>query len=426
MQPLAPLHLNSHCMAALFVADVPFFALADGTLHRWDGGPKVTSTHNGLLAATPTGDRSAILTAGEDGRVCRTGKCGTSVELARVPRKWITTVASGYAGAFAFGSGRTVWLHEGAGAMRVLQHPSAVEDIAFAPDGSRIAVARYNGVSIHSLGGDSAPIELPWKSMNTSVTFSPTGAFCWQPCERAGFMAGVCRMASTCAWSDMPPASRIGHGVRTANGWRPLAHWSRLFGPSKIAMAPWAAPLELGAREASFVTAVACHPARRMVAIGYAYGLIRRPRSTPNVRPSFGPAAAAKLPRWHGTSLARASPSARSTASAASSMHPYERQRERTCKYGYGPRPRDHRCTVARRRCRLHPRGAGCRYPGRRQASGHGHAQSSDAGGRRGVPRASGHRWRRTTTAPAALVRHGRYPARQSDWHNSRIRWAGS
>ena len=32
MQPLAPLHLNSHCMAALFVADVPFFALADGTL----------------------------------------------------------------------------------------------------------------------------------------------------------------------------------------------------------------------------------------------------------------------------------------------------------------------------------------------------------------------------------------------------------
>lgn len=158
-------------MAALFVADVPFFALADGTLHRWDGGPKVTSTHNGLLAATPTGDRSAILTGGEDGRVCRTGKCGTSVELASVPRKWITTVASGYAGAFAFGSGRTVWLHEGAGAMRVLQHPSAVEDIAFAPDGSRIAVARYNGVSIHSLGGDSAPIELPWKSMNTSVTF---------------------------------------------------------------------------------------------------------------------------------------------------------------------------------------------------------------------------------------------------------------
>ena len=140
-------------MAALFVADVPFFALADGTLHRWDGGPKVTSTHNGLLAATPTGDRSAILTGGEDGRVCRTGKCGTSVELASVPRKWITTGASGYAGAFAFGSGRTVWLHEGAGAMRVLQHPSAVEDIAFAPDGILYVLQiSKNGIPVFNPG----------------------------------------------------------------------------------------------------------------------------------------------------------------------------------------------------------------------------------------------------------------------------------
>ena len=263
-------------MAALFVADVPFFALADGTLHRWDGGPKVTSTHNGLLAATPTGDRSAILTAGEDGRVCLTGKCGTSVELARVPRKWITTVASGYAGAFAFGSGRTVWLHEGAGAMRVLQHPSAVEDIAFAPDGSRIAVARYNGVSIHSLGGDSAPIELPWKSMNTSVTFSPDGRF----------LLAAMRESGLHGWrlQDGQHMRMVGYAASVAHwSWSAHGEWLATSGASGAIVWPFEdsdgpmgkTPLELGAREASFVTAVACHPARRMVAIGYADGLIQ-------------------------------------------------------------------------------------------------------------------------------------------------------
>lgn len=275
MQPFAPLHLKSHCIAAAFVADLPFFALADGTVHRWDGAPQVTVAHSGILAAIPTGDRRAILTAGEDGAVRRIEKCGTPVELARVPRKWITAVASGHAGAFAYGSGRTVWLHDGLGTVRVLQHASAVEDLTFAPDGSRIAVARYNGVSIHSLEGDSPPLELTWKSMNTGVTFSPDGQF----------LLAAMRESGLHGWrlQDGKHMRMLGYAASVADwSWSAHGEWLATSGASAAVVWPFEGsdgpmgktPLELGAREGSFVTAVACHPARRMVAIGYNDGLI--------------------------------------------------------------------------------------------------------------------------------------------------------
>lgn len=276
MQPFAPLHLDSHCIAAAFVADVPFFALADGTVHRWDGTPKVTVAHSGILAAITTDDRRAILTGGEDGAVRRIEKCGTPVELANVPRKWITAVASGRAGAFAYGSGRTVWLHDGVGAARVLQHASAVEDITFAPDGSRIAVARYNGVSIHSLDNDSAPIELPRKSMNTSVTFSPDGRF----------LLAAMRESGLHGWrlQDGKHMRMLGYAASVADwSWSAHGEWLATSGASAAVVWPFEGsegpmgktPLELGARESHFVTAVACHPARSMVAIGYDDGMIQ-------------------------------------------------------------------------------------------------------------------------------------------------------
>ncbi|TIM34200.1 MAG: WD40 repeat domain-containing protein, partial [Mesorhizobium sp.] len=40
MPTVAPLDLDGHCIAAVFLDDVPHFALADGAIHRLDHGHK--------------------------------------------------------------------------------------------------------------------------------------------------------------------------------------------------------------------------------------------------------------------------------------------------------------------------------------------------------------------------------------------------
>ncbi|TIT49363.1 MAG: WD40 repeat domain-containing protein, partial [Mesorhizobium sp.] len=40
MPTVAPLDLQGHCIAAVFLGDVPHFALADGAIHRLDHGHK--------------------------------------------------------------------------------------------------------------------------------------------------------------------------------------------------------------------------------------------------------------------------------------------------------------------------------------------------------------------------------------------------
>ena len=54
MPTVAPLDLDGHCVAAVFLGDVPHFALADGCVHRLDHGHKTVQANDGLLAASMT------------------------------------------------------------------------------------------------------------------------------------------------------------------------------------------------------------------------------------------------------------------------------------------------------------------------------------------------------------------------------------
>jgi WD40 repeat protein len=275
MLPLPHLELASHCIAATFVADIPFFALADGTIHRWDDGDCTTVAHSGLLAAVPTRDRAALLTGGEDGRVCRIGHSGNMVELARMPRKWMTAVASGPDGVFAFVSGRTVWLHDSAGSARELQHSSGVEDIAFAPDGSRIAVARYDCVSIHSVTAGSDPVELRSKGMHAGLIFSPDGLFLLMTMKENTLQGWRLR--------DAQHFRMTGYSARVEDwSWSADGNWLATSGAPTAILWPFAEldgpigkiPIELGTPGDSFVTSVACHPTKELVAVGHADGAI--------------------------------------------------------------------------------------------------------------------------------------------------------
>ncbi|MBB2973631.1 WD40 repeat domain-containing protein [Mesorhizobium sp. RMAD-H1] len=275
MPTVAPLDLTGHCVTTRFVSGIPFYALADGTIHRLDNGHKVTEAHDGLLCAMRALDGKSLLTGGEDGRICRTGMNGDVEELSSFPRKWMTSVASGPQGAVAFASGRSAWVREANGKVREFQHPRSAEGIAFAPKGMRLAVARYNGVTLHWAATEGKPVELEWKGAHIGATFSPDGRF----------LVTAMQENALHGWrlDDNKHMRMTGYPTKVKDwSWSAKGKWLATSGAPAAVVWPFSgkdgpmgkAPMELGFRGDSMVTAVACHPVEDIAAIGYSDGMI--------------------------------------------------------------------------------------------------------------------------------------------------------
>ena len=275
MPTVAPLDLSGHCLAAHFVGIVPFFAMADGTVHWLEGGHRVVQVHNGLLAVAREPMGGALITGGEDGRVCRVDAEGNVRELALMARKWMTTVAAGPQGAVAFASGRTAWVRLSDGAMREFQHERSVEGLAFAPKGLRIAVARYNGVTLHWAAGRAKPVELEWKGAHIGVVFSPDGRFVVTTMQENALHGWRIEDGRHMRMSGYPAKVK-------GWSWSAKGKWLATTGAPAAIVWPFAgkdgpmgkAPLELGLRNDQMVTAVACHPGEEVAAIGYSDGMV--------------------------------------------------------------------------------------------------------------------------------------------------------
>lgn len=275
MPTIAPLDLTGHCIDARFIQEVPFFALADGTIHRLDNGHKTVEAHDGLLCAIPSTDGKSLLTGGEDGRVCSTSLNGVPAELSNLPRKWMTALAAAPGGAIAFASGRSAWVRSGDGSVRELSHERSVEGLAFAPKGLRLAVARYNGVTLHWPTTNSASTELEWKGAHVMVMFSPDNRFLVTSMQENALHG----------WrlDDNRHMRMTGYPNKVKSwSWSPKGKWLATAGAPAAIVWPFSGkdgpmgkgPLELGTRGDSLVTAVSCHPVEDIVAIGYSDGMI--------------------------------------------------------------------------------------------------------------------------------------------------------
>ena len=269
---------GSHCLAAAFVGERPSFALADGTVRRLGGGDddvECIRVHaDASLAAAPVGGEDAILTSGEDGRVCRIEAGGEPREVGAVPRKWITAIGE-RRGRLAYASGKTVWL-QSAGESRQLQHPRGVKGIAFSADGSRLAVAQQDSVSVHDTDVAGAPLELAWNDIHFASTFSPDGRFLviasqncflhgWRLADRKHFrMLGYPGRVADWAW-DAGGALLATSGAAAAIVW-PFDGDDGPMMRSAFEVAP---------RVGRTVTAVAWRPGTRLLAIGYDDGCAR-------------------------------------------------------------------------------------------------------------------------------------------------------
>ncbi|MEX6505281.1 WD40 repeat domain-containing protein [Jiella sp. M17.18] len=262
--------------AAVFLKDEPAFALADGTLRLPAGGDRTLELHaGGLLTARLDGFSNRLLTGGEDGRVVAVDAKGEPQELAAIGRKWVSTVAGGPGGAAGFASGRTAYVRRSDGTLREFPHPRTVEDIAFAPKGLRAAIARYDGATLFFPATDAAPVLLDWKGAHLGVSFSPDGRF----------LVTAMQENALHGWriEDGKHMRMTGYPAKVKDwSWSAKGKFLATSGAPAAILWPFSgkdgpmgkAPLELGTRGNTMVTAVACHPAEDMLAIGYQDGMI--------------------------------------------------------------------------------------------------------------------------------------------------------
>lgn len=273
MPTVAPLDLAGHCLAVAFVGDVAHFALADGTIHRTESNQPIVQ-HDGLLCAAVSAEGDALVTGGEDGKVMRL-EVGVAAEIGSAGRKWVNAVAAGPNGAAAWAAGRDAFVRLADASVKTFAHPRAVEGLAFAPKGLRLAVARYNGVTLHFPATDGKPAELEWAGAHTAVTFSPDGAYVVTSMQENALHG----------WrlSDGRHMKMTGYPAKVKSlSWSARGRWLASSGAPAAIVWPFhgkdgpmgKAPLELGTRGDTMVTAVACHPAEDMVAVGYADGMI--------------------------------------------------------------------------------------------------------------------------------------------------------
>ncbi|MET3560885.1 WD40 repeat protein [Bartonella japonica] len=266
--------LQSFCLSCGFIDNKPTFVSVEGFIVFFNPIPKIIEVHQGTISSHFAHDNTAIITGGEDGKACQTTADGRTIVLGHQERKWINKVAFGPQKVFAFASSRLTLANVGKG-MQELVHERSVEGLAFAPKGLRLAVAHYNGVTLHWLSTQTSPTTLVWKGAHFDVTFSPDNRYVISTMQENALHGW--RLA------DNQHLRMSGYPNKVKSwSWSAKGKWLATSGASAAIVWPFytkdgpmgKAPLELGTRANALVSAVSCHPSEEIVAIGFNDGMI--------------------------------------------------------------------------------------------------------------------------------------------------------
>ncbi len=277
MPEIAENQFDTYVEFAGFINGKPAFATADGSLKI---DQSIITTHDGLLSASLSQDCKQLVTGGEDGKVMATDGDGNTKLLAELSHKWIDQIATGPMGLVGFASGRTAYVVNNDGTIKEFTHTRSIEGLCFAPKGKRLAIARYNGVSLFWTGMDADPVELEWAGAHTDVTISPNGKFIVTTMQENALHGWRIDNAAT---GDGKHMRMTGYPAKVKSiSWSAKGKWLASSGAEAAICWPFSAkdgpmgksPKELGTRGNSMVTCVCCHPVKDVVAIGYADGMI--------------------------------------------------------------------------------------------------------------------------------------------------------
>ena len=268
--------LGAFVVEAAFLGETAAFALGDGTVRLADGvAAETVAVHFGaILSAAPTLDGRRLVTGGDDGLVAAVDGKGAVTRLAERPRKWIDHVATGPSDAVAFSVGKQAVVRFADGRERAFDHARSVGGLAFAPKGLRLAVARYDGVTLWWAGTEAESVALAWKGAHLGVTFSPDGKCVVTTMQENALHGWKLDDGKDMRMSGYPAKPK-------SMSWSPKGRFLATSGANAAILWPFhykdgpigRQPLQLGVREA-VASRVACHPKEELVAVGYNDGMI--------------------------------------------------------------------------------------------------------------------------------------------------------
>jgi WD40 repeat protein len=275
-----PVKAEAPIVAAHFLGPSAVFVLGEEALlfATREGEARSVPMHGGgILASAADGDR--VLTGGDDGKVMAVDANSESRIVATDPkRRWIDHVALGPGGAVAWSAGKQAFAQTGKGGEksgeRMLEAPSTVGGLAFAPKGFRLAIAHYNGATLWFPNAQSEPERLEWKGSHLGASMSPDGKFLVTSMQEP--MLHGWRLA------DGKDMRMSGYGARVRSlDWTVGGKWLATSGSTQLILWPFQGkdgpmgktPRILAPTEAQ-AEVVACHPKQDVVAVGYADGLV--------------------------------------------------------------------------------------------------------------------------------------------------------
>ncbi|SDL94641.1 WD-40 repeat-containing protein [Franzmannia pantelleriensis] len=256
------------------------FALGDGSLRLLPAGasqtPQRVEVHDDMALSMAPAPGTGFVSGGDDGRCVQLGMDGSIQALATFPGRWVDHVASHSNGVVACSEGKRLHLFAAGRDDIIREFPSTVGGICFSPDGHRIAVAHYGGVTLCSTrSADASPVALTCPGSHLSVTWSPNARFVLsamqEDCIRGWrlednddlYMSGYATKVKSWSWFNG------GHYLATS-GSNCAPCW-----PFKGRKGPRGhTPKTPGDNERALVTAVAGDPQYPLLGIGYDDGQV--------------------------------------------------------------------------------------------------------------------------------------------------------
>ncbi len=229
--------------------------------------------HNGAILSC-AGDGRRLLTGGDDGRVIAINEVGgAECIFADDKLRWIDRIAANRDGSSAWSVGKQVFCRLVGAPEIVIQVPSSVGGLAFARDGSLLAIAHSDGVTLYETRSDHRLSELKWRGFPGDVTFSPD----------AQVVVSSMREPTLHAWrlADKKDLPMPGYPtpVRSLD-WTASGRYLVTSGSDRLTLLtfqsdnPLARMPLLLAPYYRLVAAVACHPTKEIAAAGYDDGLV--------------------------------------------------------------------------------------------------------------------------------------------------------
>ena len=223
---------------AVSVSNSIAVGFGDGTVRIFTSGQssKAIKAHKGIVLCMAK-DGDYILTGGDDGRFLKISLDGEVNEIGNFGTRWVDNVTANN-GSLVCSSGKIVYLWSpNTKEPKLFEHNSTIGGMAFDNKGRRLAVSRYDGVTLwkknYSNKWESS--NLIWKGSHNKVSFSPDGKYlvtsmqenairCWRLKDKidfamSGYNAKVKSFAFVGETSYLATSGALGMGIAATICW---------------------------------------------------------------------------------------------------------------------------------------------------------------------------------------------------------------